>query len=149
MSILAIAPADLNNADTTTFPTALPDLEPEVYYATVVADAQGVYHIEPRAIIVPQGFSGQIVWTIDESVADPVSFATVAPILFTETPDFPGDLTAKLGPGSGPVTSISLGWRNNEERFNRKTFSYYVFLTIPNVPYPVRVDPTVENQPPG
>ena len=148
MSIMAIAPADLNGADTTTFPTALPDPEVAVINAKVNKNSQGVWNIYPSDLSVPKGFNGQIVWTIDENVTENVTFATVAPILFGEVPDFPGEISAGSSPG--PVTSISIGWRNDEERFNHRTFSYYVFLMIPGVAaYPVRVDPTVENQPPG
>jgi len=110
----------------------------------------GTFQLPPN-LQIQQGFIGAIEWTLDNDVPDGVTFAAETPIVFVmpepiaSNKKFPG---GSINPVVGG-RQLLLQWQNNKLEFERQTFTYYIFLNVPGIDHPVRVDPTVENLPPS
>jgi hypothetical protein len=150
MSSLALAPADSSTLDPTAA-TTLPDTLP----MRVGKDATGTWHVLEGNLPVPIGFVGDIVWTIDEKAPE-VLFAATDPIVFVIPTLITDPSGGKQFPGAPPHLgedrrSVTMAWKNNAASFQQQMFTYYMFLYDPAITtdYPIRIDPTVENLPPG
>lgn len=103
-------------------------------------DGKWIVAPEQNPIIIPGRWSGTIQWKIASGGA---TFPQNAPVLFDNGQNIPDD------PPAHPETdtTCSMTWTNTDNSGQPMTFTYYAFVQVgENV---IRVDPTVQNQPPG
>lgn len=113
-----------------------------IYYDTTTATWR--IREEQNPLQIPEGFTGNIAWTIEQSTDGPgAKFPAKAPVLFDNGQGIPYE--PPLHPQS--ETRCWMMWNNARPDLNSRTFTYYVFVQVGDQVF--RVDPTVQNQPPG
>ncbi|MEA2464380.1 MAG: hypothetical protein QOJ98_2127 [Acidobacteriota bacterium] len=113
--------------------------------ATISKDSiTGLWKVDQNPLDIPMDFNGEIQWTI---VSPGGLFPLHAPILFdfgSQLPDPP-----PLVPALDRL-SCSMPWSNPETpNIVHPPFTYYAFVQEGEDGPVFRVDPTVQNQPPG